>query len=86
MNQELADLLFPNVTGTPEEIQALYPKRNRPVGSMVTRFAPSPTGFIHLGSLYTSWICQTFAKQSDGVFYLRIEDTDGKRQVEMVFK
>lgn len=82
MNQELADLLFPNVTGTPEEIQALYPKRNRPVGSMVTRFAPSPTGFIHLGSLYTSWICQTFAKQSDGVFYLRIEDTDGKRQVE----
>lgn len=82
MNQEMADLLFPDVTKTPAEIEALYPKRNLPTGSMVTRFAPSPTGFIHLGSLYTSFICQTFAKQSKGLFYLRIEDTDGKRQVE----
>lgn len=82
MNTELANLLFPDIIETPEDIMAKYPKREKKDGAMITRFAPSPTGFIHLGSLYTSFICETFAKLTNGIFYLRIEDTDGKRQVE----
>lgn len=59
-----------------------YPKRDLPEGAMVTRFAPSPTGFVHMGSLYTSFNDLQFAKQTHGICYLRIEDTDGKRTVE----
>lgn len=82
MNQELAELLFPNIALSVEEIEAKYPERNLKEGAMVTRFAPSPTGFMHVGNLYGAFIGSALAKQSDGVFYLRIEDTDSKREVE----
>ena len=79
---ELAELLFPNITKTREEYEAMYPERNLPEGAMVTRFGPSPTGFVHMGSLFGSFIDSIYAKQSNGVFFLRIEDTDQKRSIE----
>ena len=78
----LADLLFPHVTETAEELQARYPARELTEGAKVTRFAPSPTGFVHFGGLFPSTVCERLAHQSGGVFYLRIEDTDAKREVE----
>ena len=77
----LADLLFPNVTMTPEEVEAKYPPRNLPEGAKVTRFAPSPTGYVHFGGMYQAVVDYMLAHQSGGVFYLRIEDTDGQREV-----
>ena len=79
---ELAKLLFPNLEHDREYYENKYPARNLPEGAMVTRFGPSPTGFVHMGSLFGSFIDATFARQSNGVFYLRIEDTDAKRTVE----
>ncbi len=79
---KLAQLLFPNVTRTPEDIEARYPVRNLPEGAKVTRFAPSPTGFVHLGGFYQATLGEMLAHQSGGVFYLRIEDTDSKREVK----
>ena len=78
----LADLLFPNITMTREELEAKYPARNLKEGAKVTRFAPSPTGFVHFGGLFPSTVGERLAHQSGGVFYLRIEDTDAKREVE----
>ena len=78
----LAELLFPNVTQKPEELEAKYPPRQLPEGAKVTRFAPSPTGFVHFGGLFPTTIGERLAHQSGGVFYLRIEDTDAKREVE----
>lgn len=78
----LADLLFPDVTKTPEELEASLPARNLPEGAKVTRFAPSPTGFVHFGGLFPVTVCERLAHQSGGVFYLRIEDTDAKREIE----
>lgn len=77
----LADLLFPNVTDTPEDIEARYPARGLPEGAKVTRFAPSPTGFVHFGGMYQAVVDYMLAHQSGGVFFLRIEDTDGKREI-----
>ena len=79
--QLLADLLFPDVTMTPEEVEAKYPPRNLPEGAKVTRFAPSPTGFVHFGGMYQAVVDERLAHQSGGVFFLRIEDTDGQREV-----
>ena len=79
---ELAEILFPNITKTKEYYEEKYPERDLEDGAMVTRFGPSPTGFVHIGSLLGSFIDSVFAKQSNGVFYLRIEDTDQKRSVE----
>lgn len=79
---ELSELLFPNITKTRDYYEELYPARNLPEGAMVTRFGPSPTGFVHMGSLFGSFIDSIYARQSNGVFYLRIEDTDQKRSVE----
>ena len=81
-NKELADLLLPNVSSDIEQYENKYPERNLKDGAIVTRFAPSPTGFVHMGSLFTSFICRKVATDTEGVFYLRIEDTDQKRQVE----
>ncbi len=81
-NKDLAELLYPNVTKTIEDYEKMYPERNLTENSMVTRFAPSPTGRVHMGNLFASFIPQVFAKQSNGVFILRIEDTDGKRAIE----
>ena len=80
--QKLAQLLFPNVTETPADVEAKFPPRNLPEGAKVTRFAPSPTGFVHFGGLFPSTIGERLAHQSGGVFYLRIEDTDAKREVD----
>ena len=77
----LAELLFPDVTMTPEELEAKYPPRDLPEGAKVTRFAPSPTGFVHIGGVYQTMVGERLAHQSGGVFYLRIEDTDAKREV-----
>ena len=79
--KELADLIFPNakpITFYEEK----YPERNLEDGAIVTRFAPSPTGFVHIGGLYQSLVARTVAKQTKGVFFLRIEDTDQKREIE----
>lgn len=81
-NRELADLLFPDTERTPEYYELLYPKRQLAEGAKVTRFAPSPTGFVHMGSLYASLVSERLAHQSNGVFFLRVEDTDKKREVE----
>ena len=78
----LAELLFPHITETPEDIEKRFPLRNLPEGAKVTRFAPSPTGFVHFGGLFPSTVGERLAHQSGGVFYLRIEDTDAKREVE----
>ena len=79
---ELADLMFPDVTKTIEDYEKMYPERNLPEGAIVTRFAPSPTGFVHMGSLLGAFQAYKVAKETNGVFYLRIEDTDQKRSVE----
>ena len=79
---KLAELLFPHITKTPEEYEDIYPDRKLPEGARVTRLAPSPTGFIHLGNLYSAFVNERLAHQSGGTFFLRIEDTDDKRYVE----
>lgn len=78
---KLAELLFPNNKYTVEDIEKKYPKRKLPDGAEVTRFAPSPTGFMHLGGFFQALLDYNIAKRSGGVFYLRIEDTDAKREV-----
>jgi len=79
--QALADLLFPNVTDTPESLEEKFPSRNAPEGAVITRMAPSPTGFVHLGNLVQGLISERMAHQSGGVLFLRVEDTDAKREV-----
>lgn len=81
-NKELADLLLPGVSSDIEYYEKKYPERNLDKNAIVTRFAPSPTGFVHMGSLLASFIERKAAKDSNGIFYLRIEDTDQKRKVE----
>ena len=81
-NNKLAELLFGNIEKTPAELEAEYPERNLPSGAKVTRFAPSPTGFLHIGGLFAAFVGERTARKSGGVFYLRIEDTDKKREVE----
>lgn len=77
----LAELLFPHVSMTPEELEAKYPPRNVPEGAVITRMAPSPTGFVHLGNLVQGLTSERMAHQSGGVLFLRVEDTDAKREV-----
>ena len=79
--QALADLLFPHVTDTPETLEEKYPPRNAPEGAVITRMAPSPTGFVHLGNLVQGLTSERMAHQSGGVLFLRVEDTDAKREV-----
>ena len=79
---DLAELIFKDVTLTVEDLEKRYPKRDLKEGAMVTRFAPSPTGFLHTGSLFTSLVSARYAKQSGGVFYIRLEDTDTKREIQ----
>lgn len=80
-NKELADLIFPNIDKTIEDYEKMYPERNLPEGALVTRFAPSPTGFVHIGNLFQALTDYFLAKNSNGIFYLRNEDTDSKREV-----
>ena len=79
--QALAELLFPDVTDTPEALEERFPPRNLPEGAVVTRMAPSPTGFVHLGNLVQGMISERMAHRSGGVLFLRVEDTDAKREV-----
>ena len=79
--KDLANLIFPDA----KEIsyyEEKYPERNLPEGAVVTRFAPSPTGFVHIGGLYQALVARTVAEKTGGVFFLRVEDTDQKREVE----
>ncbi len=81
-NKKLADLLYPECKLTIGEIEQKYPKRDLPEGACITRLAPSPTGFVHLGNLFPAMTSERLAHQSGGTFILRIEDTDQKREVE----
>ena len=80
-NIELADLMYPDVTKTIEDYEKIYPERNLKDNAIVTRYAPSPTGFVHMGSLCTTFIARKVATDTNGIFYLRIEDTDQKRTI-----
>ena len=79
--KNLADMIFPEAKDI-SYYEEKYPRRNLKEGAIVTRFAPSPTGFVHIGGLYQSLIAKKLANQTEGVFFLRIEDTDQKREVE----
>ena len=79
--KDLADVIFPEVKDI-SYYEEKYKKRDLPEGAVVTRFAPSPTGFVHIGGLYQSVIAKKIANQTGGVFFLRIEDTDQKREIE----
>ena len=81
-NKDLANLIFPNITKTIEDYEKMYPERNLPEGAKVVRFAPSPTGFMHIGNMMSATINYVLAKESNGVFYVRNEDTDQARTVE----
>lgn len=78
---DLANAIFPDIKETVADLEKRYPKRNLVDGAEVTRFAPSPTGFLHTGSLFTSLVGQKVANQSGGIFYIRLEDTDTKREI-----
>ncbi len=81
-NIKLAELLFGDVTQTPEDLEKRFPQRDLKEGVRVTRLAPSPTGFLHFGNLFTGTIAYKTAKVTDGIFYVRVEDTDQKRKIE----
>ena len=81
-NKKIADLLFPDLKLTEEEIFKKYPRRNLDENQIVTRFAPSPTGFMHIGNFFQAFISYNLAKNSNGVLFLRIEDTDEKREIK----
>ncbi len=81
-NLLLANLLFPDITKTPDDMEKEFPERQLPEGARVTRIAPSPTGFVHFGNLFPALVSERLARQSGGVYILRIEDTDSQRKVE----
>ena len=81
-DKEYADILLPGVKHTWEEYEKMYPKRNLKEGAIVSRYAPSPTGLPHMGNLFQNFMSMVFCKQTGGVFYLRIEDTDSERMIE----
>lgn len=79
---KLSELMFSHIQKTPEDWYQAFPRRELKEGAAVTRFAPSPTGFLHIGGLFAAMISYRYAKTTDGVFILRIEDTDKKREIE----
>ena len=81
-NERMAELLLPHIDKTPEYYENMYPARNLPEGARVTRIAPSPTGYLHLGTLFAALVNRITATSSGGIFFTRIEDTDKKREVE----
>ena len=81
-NEKMAELLLPSINKTPDYYENLYPERNLKEGARVTRIAPSPTGYLHLGTLFAALVNRITATSSGGVFYTRIEDTDKKREIE----
>ena len=85
-NLKLAELLFPHITKTPDDMEAQFPPRNLKEGVRVTRLAPSPTGFLHFGNLFAGTVAYRTAKTTDGIFFVRVEDTDQKRKIEGAVK
>ena len=83
-NKDLANLIFKDLKLTHEDCLKKYPKRNLPDNAVVTRYAPSPTGYVHMGALFAAFIARKMAKQTNGVFFLRIEDTDKKEKLRLV--
>ncbi len=81
-NEKLAQLLFPDITKTPEDYEKIYPPRNLPEGARVARFAPSPTGYLHIGGFFSALVDILTAQSTGGVSFLRIEDTDKKREID----
>lgn len=81
-NEKMAELLLPDITKTPDYYENLYKPRDLKEGARVTRIAPSPTGYLHLGTLFTALVNRITATSTGGIFYTRIEDTDKKREVE----
>ena len=81
-NKKLAELLFPQIDKTPDYYEELYPERSLAEGARVTRFAPSPTGYLHIGGLFSALVDVLTAQSTNGVSYLRIEDTDKKREID----
>ena len=81
-NKEYADILIPGVKHTWEEYEKMYPERDLEEGAIVTRYAPSPTGLPHMGNLFQAFVSKVFSSQTNGVFFLRIEDTDTERSIE----
>ncbi|MBQ4603726.1 MAG: glutamate--tRNA ligase, partial [Clostridia bacterium] len=81
-NKKLAELLFPHIDKTPDYYENLYPERNLPEGARVARFAPSPTGYLHIGGLFSALVDVLTAQTTNGVSFLRIEDTDKKREID----
>lgn len=81
-NEKMAELLLPSINKTPDYYENLYPERNLKEGARVTRIAPSPTGYLHLGTLFAALVNRITATSSGGIFYTRIEDTDKKREIE----
>ncbi len=81
-NKKLAELLFPHIDKTPDYFEKLYPERNLPEGARVARFAPSPTGYLHIGGLFSALVDVLTAQTTNGVSFLRIEDTDKKREID----
>ena len=81
-NEALAAAMFPQIRLTPEDCERRYPPRDLPEGARVTRIAPSPTGYLHLGTFFTAMVNRLTADATGGVFYFRLEDTDKKREVE----
>jgi glutamyl-tRNA synthetase len=79
---ELAYLIFPDVNETVDDLEIRYPARNLKEGAKVVRIGPSPTGMMHTGTLFQAMVNRKLASQSEGVFYVRVEDTDQKREVE----
>ncbi len=82
MTENIIQTLFPQVKYTIDQLEKKYPPRNLPANVIVSRIAPSPTGFMHIGNFYSALISERLAHQSDGIFFLRIEDTDKKREVK----
>jgi glutamyl-tRNA synthetase len=80
--EKIANLIFPEIKENMTDLEKKYPKRDLEENAIVTRFAPSPTGFLHTGSLFTSLVSWRFAKQTNGIFYMRLEDTDQKREIK----
>ena len=81
-NEKMAELLLPSIDKLPSYFEELYPERNLKEGAKVVRIAPSPTGYLHIGTLFTSLVNRIAATSSDGIFFTRIEDTDKKREIE----
>ncbi len=80
--ERMAELLLPDIDKTPDYYEQIYKPRNLPEGARVTRIAPSPTGYLHLGTLFAALVNRITATSTGGVFYTRIEDTDKKREIE----